>query len=65
MYIKTGIISVKFNSVFLPSPGNGADYKEWAMIELQGALESRTKESMHAKFIGDLHFSPDVRSLKK
>jgi hypothetical protein len=30
---------------------------EWFMIEMQGDLESRNKEQVQGKFIGDLHFN--------
>ena len=30
---------------------------EWFMIEMQGDLESRNKDHLEGKFIGDLHFS--------
>jgi len=31
--------------------------KEWFCIEMQGDLESRNKEHLEGKFIGDLHFT--------
>ncbi|KDR20324.1 Chromosome transmission fidelity protein 8-like protein, partial [Zootermopsis nevadensis] len=30
---------------------------EWAIVELQGDLESRNDSSMHQQFIGDLHYT--------
>jgi len=31
--------------------------EEWFMIEMQGDLESRNKDQVQGKFIGDLHFT--------
>ena len=33
---------------------------EYVVIELQGDLESKTEDSMKAKFIGDLYYSKNV-----
>ncbi|XP_066992178.1 chromosome transmission fidelity protein 8 homolog [Anabrus simplex] len=30
---------------------------EWAVIELQGDLESRLHDSLHSQYIGDLHYT--------
>ena len=38
-----------------------ADKKEWAIIELQGDLETRHPVPLSGKFIGDLHFTHKVR----
>ena len=40
--------------LFVKSDG---DVKEWFMIEMQGDLESRNKEHLEGKFIGDLHYT--------
>ncbi|KAL4235401.1 Chromosome transmission fidelity protein 8 [Mactra antiquata] len=42
--------------VRIPSAGDG-ETKEWAMIELQGSLETRNPVPLGGKFIGDLHFT--------
>ena len=34
---------------------------EWFMIEMQGDLESRNKDHVQGKFIGDLHFNKQGR----
>ena len=34
--------------------------KEWAMVELQGSLETRHPVPLSGKFIGDLHFTHKV-----
>jgi len=34
--------------------------KEWAMVELQGTLETRHPVPVSGKFIGDLHFTHKV-----
>ncbi|XP_069701392.1 chromosome transmission fidelity protein 8 homolog isoform X2 [Periplaneta americana] len=31
--------------------------EEWAVVELQGDLESRDNENFHEQFIGDLHYT--------
>ncbi|XP_015515741.1 chromosome transmission fidelity protein 8 homolog [Neodiprion virginianus] len=36
---------------------DGEDTNEWAIIELQGDLESRTNQSLNDQFIGDLHYT--------
>ncbi|XP_012266611.1 chromosome transmission fidelity protein 8 homolog [Athalia rosae] len=35
---------------------NGFDSNEWAIIELQGELQSRSNQALNDQFIGDLHF---------
>ena len=32
---------------------------EWFVIEMQGDLESRNKEHLEGKFIGDLHYTKE------
>ena len=32
---------------------------EWFVIEMQGDLESRNKEHLEGKFIGDLHYNKE------
>ena len=39
--------------------GEGAGPDETFMIEMQGDLESRNKEHLEGKFIGDLHYTKD------
>ncbi|CAG5135282.1 unnamed protein product [Candidula unifasciata] len=38
-------------------PGESGCCSEWAIIELQGALETRHPVPLSGKFIGDLHFT--------
>lgn len=38
-------------------PGDIASQKEWAIVELQGDLETRHPVPLGGKFIGDLHFT--------
>ena len=42
--------------IFVKLPENEDDKKEWALIEMQGELESRlgSGENLSGKFIGDL-----------
>ena len=40
---------------------DGGKPKEWAMVELQGSLETRHPVPLSGKFIGDLHFTHKVR----
>ena len=47
-------------TVFVCSPGNGGVCEEWAMIELQGELETRHPVPLSGKLIGDLHFTHAV-----
>ncbi|RUS80366.1 hypothetical protein EGW08_011863 [Elysia chlorotica] len=44
-------------NVCLLRPGDNADQKEWAIVELQGDLETRHPVPLSGKFIGDLHFT--------
>ena len=36
--------------------GEGGTH-EWFLLEMQGDLESRNKEHLEGKFIGDLHYT--------
>ena len=45
-----------------PEEDNGKP-KEWAMVELQGSLETRHPVPLSGKFIGDLHFTHKVLGL--
>ena len=47
--------------VFSPEEDGGKP-KEWAMVELQGSLETRHPVPLSGKFIGDLHFTHKVSS---
>ncbi|XP_052818682.1 chromosome transmission fidelity protein 8 homolog isoform X2 [Mya arenaria] len=38
-------------------PGDAGKPQEWAMIELQGTLETRHPVPFSGRFIGDLHFT--------
>ncbi|XP_076470325.1 chromosome transmission fidelity protein 8 homolog [Babylonia areolata] len=38
-------------------PGEGGECDEWAMIEMQGELETRHPVPLSGKLIGDLHFT--------
>ncbi|XP_033739599.1 chromosome transmission fidelity protein 8 homolog [Pecten maximus] len=38
-------------------PGNIGECPEWAIIDLQGGLETRNNVSLQGRFIGDLHFT--------
>ncbi|KAL8612427.1 hypothetical protein ACOMHN_008412 [Nucella lapillus] len=38
-------------------PGEGGECGEWAMVELQGDLETRHPVPLSGKLIGDLHFT--------
>ncbi|XP_069104715.1 chromosome transmission fidelity protein 8 homolog [Argopecten irradians] len=38
-------------------PGEPGECPEWAIIDLQGGLETRNNVSLQGRFIGDLHFT--------
>ncbi|KAH9494628.1 Chromosome transmission fidelity protein 8 [Bulinus truncatus] len=38
-------------------PNDGGECKEWAIVELQGDLETRHPVPLNNNFIGDLHFT--------
>ncbi|XP_060072860.1 chromosome transmission fidelity protein 8 homolog [Ylistrum balloti] len=38
-------------------PGGPGQCPEWAIIDLQGGLETRNNVSLNGRFIGDLHFT--------
>jgi hypothetical protein len=48
-----------FIIIYSPGAQNG-ETKEWAMIELQGTLETRHPVPLSGRFIGDLHFTHKV-----
>ncbi|XP_046585012.1 chromosome transmission fidelity protein 8 homolog isoform X2 [Haliotis rubra] len=43
--------------VYIQLPGGAKDCPEWAIIDLQGVLETRHPVPLGGKFIGDLHFT--------
>jgi hypothetical protein len=49
--------------LLLPTSSNGGEggCPEWAMLELQGELETRHPVPLSGKLIGDLHFTHAVR----
>ena len=44
---------------FFVKKGGDSTPKEMFIIEMQGDLESRNKEHLEGKFIGDLHYTKD------
>ncbi|XP_005101776.1 chromosome transmission fidelity protein 8 homolog [Aplysia californica] len=43
--------------ILVKLPGDETECKEWAIVELQGDLETRHPVPLSGKFIGDLHFA--------
>ncbi|KAI8790104.1 chromosome transmission fidelity protein 8 isoform X3 [Biomphalaria glabrata] len=43
--------------IIVQIPTEGKECKEWAIVELQGDLETRHPVPLNHNFIGDLHFT--------
>ncbi|KAK6185978.1 hypothetical protein SNE40_008102 [Patella caerulea] len=43
--------------LYVQIPGDRENCPEWAIIDLQGELETRNPVPLSGKFIGDLHFT--------
>ncbi|XP_062579824.1 chromosome transmission fidelity protein 8 homolog [Saccostrea cucullata] len=43
--------------VLISMPGSQKECPEWAIIDLQGSLETRKPVPLGGKFVGDLHFT--------
>lgn len=51
-----------FEINFFPRPDNPNQCPEWAIVDLQGSLETRQPVPLGGKFEGDLHFSKQVQT---
>lgn len=49
-------------SIFVSRPNEGKE-AQWGIIEMQGDLISQSGDDLHGQFIGDLHYTKQVRQL--
>lgn len=50
-----------FEINFIPRPVSPNECPEWAIVDLQGSLETRQPVPLGGKFVGDLHFTKQVQ----
>lgn len=51
-----------FEINFFPRPDSPKQCPEWAIVDLQGSLETRQPVPLGGKFVGDLHFTKQVQT---
>lgn len=51
-----------FEINFFPRPDSPNQCPEWAIVDLQGSLETRQPVPLGGKFVGDLHFTKQVQT---